>query len=60
MKKVKVGNDQEMVQSERKSDSKNREREKNKIDNQVLILRKHIISRAAISQWADIQLAKLN
>ena len=41
---AKVGYDQEMVQSERYSHSINRGG-KNKVNNQVLILRKHIVSR---------------
>ena len=60
--KVKVGNDQEMAQSESKnSHSKNRG-EKKKY-NQVLILRKHIVSRVSSyfpNHEADTQLPKLN
>ena len=43
--KVKVGNDQEMARSERNFHSKNPGGKKNLINNQVLILRKHIVRR---------------
>ena len=45
-KKVQIGNDQEKAQSERNSHSKNRGG-KNFIDNEVLILRKHIVSQVS-------------
>ena len=54
---VKVGNDQEMAQSERNSHSKNRGG-KNRINSQVRILRKH--RKLSISIWAATQLPKLN
>ena len=46
LKKVQVGNDQENAQSVRNFHSKNRDG-KNYIDNWVLILRKHIVSRVS-------------
>ena len=42
--KVKVGNVQEMLQSERNSHSKTEVEKKNEINDHVLILRKHIVS----------------
>ena len=52
-KKVQVGNDQEKAQSERKSISKNRGGKKG-INNQALILLKHIVSRMSsyfLNRW---------
>ena len=48
-KKVQIGNDQEKAQSERNSHSKNSKKGggKTQIDNKVLILRKHIVSRVS-------------
>ena len=45
--KVKVGNDQEMALSEKNSHSKIRGEKKKQIYNQVLKLRKHIVSRVS-------------